>query len=160
MYLGSNHSIMKGSLTEYLHGKEVEIYNYILNYSHVHRCLQSLYTKHSSTDKCLNISSVYVAWIHFKYHACFAVWMGFWRTSELKEQGMRYVKVCAFRNACKLYLVDNFISFKTSEILERACRPVHFARSSIGSWIPVLEPCNVFLFAELNICHSASPKHI
>lgn len=43
-------AVMKGSLTEYLHGKEVERYNYTLNYSNVHRCLQSLYTKRPSTD--------------------------------------------------------------------------------------------------------------
>lgn len=40
---------------EYLHGKEVERCNYTVNYASVHRCLQSLFTKHSSTDTCVLI---------------------------------------------------------------------------------------------------------
>ena len=145
---------------EYLHAKEIERNNYTLNDANVHRCCCSLCRKHSNRDTRLNMCSVYIAWICLKCHTCFAVCMGFWWTSQPKEQRMCYVKVCTFRNAWKLNLVYNFTSFRTSEIPERACRPVHFALSSVGCWILVLKQCNVFMFAEWNICHSAAPEHV
>lgn len=75
---------------------------------------------------------------------------------ELREWRVPWMKGCDFRNVCKLHVVSNFFSSQSSDIPEGACRPVHAAGGSIRP----LEPGNVFLFAELNIWHSAALEHI